>query len=143
MFLTRQHVRKSVLLLAVLGACTGCGGRLRIEGKVTLDGAPVDGGKIMFLQGSGPGSDKGNAPILDGKYVIEGEAAKNLTPGSYVVQIHWIQKVAKAGPNPANVDTSPAVKQLIPPQYNVKSTLTRDVTSGTNQFDFDLKSKSK
>jgi hypothetical protein len=129
------------LLPAVLCVCAGCGSRLRVEGNVTLDGAPVDGGAISFFQGSGPGSDKGNAPIQGGKYVIEGERARNLTPGSYTVQIHWIQKLAKSGPDRANVDTNPAVKQLIPPRYNVKSTLTREITSGTNKLDFDLKSK--
>jgi hypothetical protein len=56
-------------------------------------------------------------------------------------RIHWIQKLAKSGPNAANVDTSPAVKQFIPPQYNVKSTLTKEITMGTNKLDFDLKSK--
>jgi hypothetical protein len=100
----------------------------------------VDGGSISFFQGGGPGSDKGNAPILGGKYVIEGDRAKNLTPGSYTVQVHWIQRLAKPGFDPAKVDTSAAVKQLIPPLYNTKSTLTREITSGTNKLDFDLKS---
>jgi hypothetical protein len=136
----RKQVSTSVLI-AVLCACTGCGGRVRVEGNVTLDGAPVDGGSISFFQGSGPGSDKGNALILDGKYVIEGDRARNLTPGNYTVQIFWIQKLGNSGPNPANVDTSPAVKQLIPPQYNVKSTLTREITPGPNKLDFGLKSK--
>lgn len=139
MFLIRKQSGRSVLLVAVLCACTGCGpGYPRIEGNVTFDGAPVDGGSISFFQGGGPGSDKGNAPILGGKYLIEGERAKNLTPGSYTVQIHWIQRLAKS--NPGNVDTSAAVKQLIPAQYNTKSTLTREITSGTNKLDFDLKS---
>jgi hypothetical protein len=129
------------LLAAVLCACAGCAARPRIEGTVTLDGAPVDGGVISFFQGTGPGSDKGNAAILGGKYVIEGDRARSLTPGSYTVQIFWLQRLAKPGPDPANVDTSSAVKQLIPPQYNTKSTLTREVTPGTNRLDFDLKSK--
>jgi hypothetical protein len=140
MFLTRKHVPTTFLLVPVL-ALTGCGGRVRVEGNVALDGAPVDGGSISFFQGSGPGSDKGNAPIVGGKYVIEGGRARNLTPGTYAVRIHWLQRLARSGPNPANVDTSPAVKQLIPPQYNTASTLTREVASGTNKLDFDLKSR--
>ena len=97
------------ILLGVVCVATGCGPRVRIEGTVTLDGAPVDGGTISFFQGTGAGSDKGNAGIVNGKYQVTGDRAKNLTPGSYTVQIHWIQKLAaKAGGNPANVDTSPA-----------------------------------
>jgi hypothetical protein len=137
MSLARKHA-PAAILLAVLCACAGCGpGRPRIEGTVTLDGAPVDGGSISFFQGSGPGSDKGNAAILGGKYVIEGDRARNLTPGSYTVQIFWLQRASGEGQG----DAGPAVKQLIPPQYNTKSTLTREVKSGTNKFDFDLQSR--
>src|SRR5262249_49710665 len=87
-----------------------------------------------FFQGTGPGSDKGNAAILDGKYVIEEDRAKNLKPGSYTVQIFWQRK--KGAGNRAQADASPAVEQLIPDKYNTKSTLTRDITSGANKLDF-------
>jgi hypothetical protein len=114
---------------------------MRVEGHVTLDGQPVDGGVISFIQGTGPGSDKGNSAIVGGKYEVAGDRAKNLTPGTYSVQIHWIQKLTKAGANPINADTSPAVKEVIPPKYNSQTTLTKEVTAGTNKIDFDLQSK--
>jgi hypothetical protein len=139
MFRPRKPSSPAVLLALVLGVCTGCGGRTRIEGHVTLDGAPVDGGSISFFQGTGPGSDKGNAAIRGGQYVIDGERARNLTPGSYTVQIFWLQRLgASSG---GNMDTSPAVKQLIPAKYNTNSTLKMEVKPGTNKLDFDLKSK--
>jgi hypothetical protein len=142
MFLIRKHTPRSVLLVAALCACAGCGaGRPRVEGNVTLDGAPVDGGSISFFQGSGVGSDKGNSPIRGGRYVIEGEAARNLTPGSYTVQIYWVQRGAGSGPDSTNLDANPGLKQVVPPQYNTRSTLTTEVTSGTNKLDFDLKSR--
>src|SRR6266704_1411717 len=85
MYPIRKHVPRAVLI-AALCACAGCGaGRMRVEGNVTLDGEPVDGGVISFFQGSGPGSDKGNSAIAGGTYVIEGERARNLAPGSYTV----------------------------------------------------------
>jgi hypothetical protein len=142
MFVVRNKCSRSAVLLTVLCACAGCGpGHPRIEGTVTLDNTSVDGGVISFVQGTGPGSDKGNATIVGGKYVIEGERAKNLTPGTYTVQIHWQQKLGKSGPNAGDADTGPAVKQVIPPKYNSASTLTRDVTSGNNKLDFELTSK--
>jgi hypothetical protein len=137
-------IRKRIItgaFVALVCVCAGCGGRVRVEGNVTLDGTPVDGGSISFMQGTGPGSDKGHAPIQGGKYVVAGEAAKNLTPGSYTVQIHWIQKLNKPGTDAPNADTGAAVKELIPPQYNAKSTLTREITAGSNRVDFELKSK--
>jgi hypothetical protein len=141
MLLIGRHRRSSVLVLTVLCACAGCARNPRIEGSVTLDGVPVDGGAISFFQGTGPGSDKGNAAIVGGKYVIEGERARNLTPGSYRVEIYWLQK-ANADPNSPNADKGAAVKQLIPKKYNgPDSTLTREITQGTNKLDFDLASK--
>ena len=61
MALTRKRAPGLVLLAAVLFACAGCGSRgVRVEGTVTLDGEPVDGGSISFFQGDGPGADKGS-----------------------------------------------------------------------------------
>jgi hypothetical protein len=137
--MVRKPIPVPVLLAAVLCACAGCAGRPSVEGKVTLDGVPVDGGSISFFQGSGPGSDKGNAPIVAGQYVIDGERARNLTPGSYTVKIFWIR--LKGKPNPTNPDANPPVWEAIPPQYNEKSTLTREIKPGANKFDFDLKSR--
>ena len=139
MRLSRTHV-PGAILVAVVCAATGCGpGHPRIEGTVTFDGVPVDGGSISFFQGTGAGSDKGNAPIKAGKYVIEGDRARNLTPGTYTVRIFWIQLIGHT--EGKYVDASAPAKQVIPPQYNDQSTLTREVTPGTNTFDFELTSK--
>jgi hypothetical protein len=140
MLFIRKTVPAAVVAM-VLCVCAGCGSRVRVEGDVTLDGTPVDGGTILFLQGTGPGSDKGHAPIQGGKYDLTGEAAKNLTPGNYTIQIHWIQKLNRPGPDAPNADTGAAVKDLIPAKYNSKTTLTRDLTLGTNKVDFELTSK--
>jgi hypothetical protein len=139
--LCKRRAIPAAAVLAVLCVCAGCGSRVRVEGDLTLDGKPVDGGEILFLQGTGPGSDKGHAPIQGGKYVLNGEPAKNLTPGSYTIQIHWIQKLNPPGPDAPNADTGAAVKDLIPQKYNAKTTLTRDLTLGTNKVDFELTSK--
>ena len=136
-----KDIIRSFPLAALVCWCIGCSGQTRIYGHVTLDGTPVDGGSISFVQGSGPGSDKGNAPIMAGDYVIEGERARNLTPRSYTVQIFWIQLIGRARSNPTNADASAPAREAIPAQYNIKSTLTREITPGANKLDFDLKSK--
>jgi hypothetical protein len=141
MFSTRKLTATTFLLAPVLCALAGCGGRVRVEGNVSLDGVPVEFGTISFFSGTGPGSDKGNAQIQDGKYVIEGERAKNLTPGSYKVQIFSNKKAGEV-PNRSDPGTSEdQIINVIPPQFNTETTLTRDLKSGTNKLDFHLTSK--
>jgi len=65
--------RAAVLAAAVLGAA-GCGSdgppRFTVSGRVTYDGQPVPGGRILFA----PDTDRGNAgpgsvaEIVDGRY---------------------------------------------------------------------------
>ena len=52
---------------------------------------------VSFFQCTGPGSDKGNAAIVTGKHVMAGERAKYLTAGTHTVQMHWLQRLGKAG----------------------------------------------
>jgi hypothetical protein len=143
-FMTRRYLFTTLLLLPILGALAGCGGgAVRVEGKVTLDGAPVEvGGTISFFSGSGPGSDKGNAPIVGGKYVIAGERARNLTPGTYKVQILWNKLNDKAQARSSDPDSAPQqTTQVIPARYNTESTLTRELRPGTNKLDFELQTR--
>jgi len=118
----------------------GCGsGGTRVEGTVTLDGAPVDGGSISFHPEGGEGKP-GGTEIKAGKYAIEGD--KGLAPGKYKVVILWQKKTGKEVPNKSDPGTTmDETKQVIPMRYNSKSELTADIKSGTNSgVNFDLKS---
>jgi len=131
--------KKPLLALLLPLACfplAGCGSP-HIEGTVTLNGEPVDGGVIMFLPPDQPNApDKANAPITGGKYSI---SSRELTPGNYRVSIIWQKKTGK------KVDTSgdagvkmDEVHQVVPKQYNTETTLTREVKSGSNTLSFEL-----
>src|SRR5262249_34127760 len=72
-------------LVPILG-CGPKGDRLAIDGKVTLNGAPLDDGSIRFpTAGSGKLSTAA-AMIKDGKYHVP--QAKGLPPGTYRVEIN-------------------------------------------------------
>ncbi len=130
----------ALLLLAVIVAA-GCGqdigGRIGISGNVQFQGSPLATGTIEFV--SADGSQRSGATIERGLYSIP--APKGLLPGKFTVRINCAQEAGPAPTGPPGPESmGQAAKNLIPPQYNVNSTLTAEVTeSGENEFDFDLK----
>lgn len=120
----------------------GCGprtDRLAITGKVTLDGVPLDRGSIRFTSlGDQPLLVSG-ALIQDGRYNIPEE--KGLRPGTYRVQINSPDLkappvMAPATPSGPGFSVPP---ERIPPEYNVDSKQTVEVTAdGDNSFAFDI-----
>jgi hypothetical protein len=130
------------LFLPVVAACllvlSGCSDRRPVEGTVTLDGQPVDGGKITFVPKSG--KDPVSADIVGGKFALP--SGRGPVVGSYTVQIFWKKKTGRKVDTPGDpgVPMEEAV-DVIPSQYNAQSTLTAEVKSSGNAFTFDCKSK--
>jgi hypothetical protein len=129
-----------------LFSCGGCGSsgpELKpVSGKVTLDGAPVPEGTIVFLpteQTSGPTT---GASITQGLYEIPEE--KGAIAGAYRVQITSVQKTGKKIPagTPAPPGTMvDELRQVIPAKYNSSSELSAKVIVGDNsKVNFDLQS---
>ena len=136
----RQAARWFVLALALIGFA-GCSGQPALQGTVTLDGAPVDGGAVSFVPTGGAGGTGAvGAQIVGGKYTIRED--QGLAPGSYRVEIVWKKKTGRQVPAPGDPgNTVDETAQVIPPQYNTKSTLTADIKPGTSTLDFDLKAR--
>lgn len=139
---------KLACLMVVVGgiaaASAGCGSsdgldRKEVSGTVTFDGKPLPNGSIQFQPKAADGgvAVSGGSTIEAGRYRIRRE--QGLTPGTYQVVI-----LSHASSLPGAEDELPgqmtkAPKELIPAQYNVKTTLTAAVTAdGKNVFDFDL-----
>src|SRR5262249_3262941 len=107
--------------------------RATVRGKITLDGKDLATGKIAFdpMDGTPPQV----STILDGKY--EGKA----TVGKNRVRITAIQTVIPSqkgfsGPG----SEKPSEQNALPPRYNTKSDIDREVEAGgENTFNFDLK----
>jgi len=129
-----------VLGLALLGGCGGGSGPVRHEvtGTVLYDGKPLDNGVISFEPADGQGSQDG-ATVTDGEYRIPRD--KGLFPGRYKVRILGGDGSSGAGQatpeagNPGHVRG----RERIPPEYNEKSDVVREVKEGaSNRFDFSI-----
>ena len=138
-----------LVALAAIVSAGGCGddagGRQAVSGTVTLKGKPVETGMLEFRPAAGTseaGTSEGvtytrsGAVIADGKFQIPKE--KGLVPGRYKVSISAPDKHHKLGgdelPGPTSSRTS---KDLIPPEYNLKTKLEVEVKKdGPNTFDF-------
>jgi hypothetical protein len=121
-------------------AMTGCGdsSRAGVQGTVTLDGAPVDGGRIMFI----PTDSKGHnayADIKEGKYEVAADKGPSL--GTHKVEILWYKKTGKkvVGSDPPNLVEEKV--QLIPEKYNTKSSVKEEIKPGMNTINYDLKKR--
>lgn len=131
-----------LLGVAALGTLSGCGGdprsRQEVTGEVILKGRPVDDGIILFAPLDSQETGDG-AHIVSGKYRIPKE--KGLSPGKYKVSIYAGDGRSGAGdasPDSPHAGVKPG-KERIPPKYNEKSELVREVTKGgPNKFDFDI-----
>lgn len=119
----------------VLAGCGGpdTGGRLGLSGTVTLKGQPLANGTIEFCTAEG-GALTGGV-IEAGKYSIP--AVSGLMPGKYLVRISSVQDTSGPPGPPGTESERPQVTDLIPEEYNAKSTLTAEVTAGgKNEFPF-------
>jgi hypothetical protein len=125
--------------------CAGCGprsDRLPISGEVILDGVPLDAGSIRFSSAGGEKISATGALIQNGEFNIP--ADKGLPPGTYHVEItapdNSAPPVTIRGPQgEPGIPTQP---ERIPPEYNVESNKSVDVTAdGDNHFEFEIISR--
>jgi hypothetical protein len=134
-----------VILALMCFALTGCGseGRAPVEGTVTLDSQPVDGGAITFVpeeykEGSIERAQV-TADIKDGKYSLNG--SHGLLPGKYRVVIHWSKKTGRQVADPDTGTMIDEAKEQIPSIYNANSKTMVEIPSSGNKFDYTLSSK--
>ena len=131
----------SATLVMTFGGCSGNSDGLpreAVSGTVTLDGQPLPEGLIQFLPSSPKEVMSGGAVIEGGKFSI----ARNegLLPGTYRVEISSSTGLEPPPPGEPPGPAKGTAKDLIPEQYNRKTTLTAEVrAAGPNTFDFPLK----
>jgi hypothetical protein len=122
-------------LLALLGC--GQGGRVSVEGTVTLDGKPLKEGTVQFTPLAGTNGPTAGANIVDGKFVVPPQGGPFV--GKFQVQITAAGKTGRKVPGPFGRGLMEEYKQVLPPRYNTASELKADVTAnGPNHFDFAL-----
>ena len=111
--------------------------RYALSGKVTLDGAPLDGGTISFIPQS-----KGNpagGPIAKGEYSVAPDNGANA--GSYRVEVRWLRPTGEKYKDDDTGQMIDVVKEAIPPKYNESSELKAEISAEKKSFDFELNSK--
>ncbi len=133
-------VLDGAVLLAVFLALTvgGCnGGGLAVSGHVTVNGQPLElDGDIVFSPTT-PGNAAVQTDVVDGEYHFP--ASAGLTSGAYKVAISAMRDTGKRIPiDEGSKEMIPSFAEYIPPEYNVRSTLTIEIDANRNDGDFDL-----
>jgi hypothetical protein len=127
-------------LAFVAAGCSG-GNRAAVRGKVTLDGQPIEQGRINFYPVEDNTGPSAGSAILNGSYDVP--ASNGAVVGKNRVEINGLKKtgrkVASAYRKGELIDE---VAESVPRKYyGEKSELTREIKRGVNQFDFDLKTQ--
>ena len=100
----RHNVQKCAALLLLLSAfcLSGCGDggppRGSVSGQVTLDGAPLAQGSILFVPIEGNQGIAAGGQIVDGKYSLAGDAGVSL--GANRVEIRGLRKSGRKEQKP-------------------------------------------
>jgi len=137
----------SACVLALFLCCLpGCGSNSDrpelgyVSGTVTMDGRPASGLQVVFE----PETGRPAAAVTDdsGKYTLEYTAdASGTKTGPNVVRITTYREQAID----AETDDVEEVEEPIPPRYHREAPdnpeMNVEITSGSNEFNFDLKSE--
>jgi len=148
-----------ILCVAMFG---GCGETalpvVKVTGKVTFNGAPLEEASIAFSPTTSEGREASGVTDANGKFVLITQGAKTngCLPCSYRVTVSKSVPVDRRGnpivfvvtddpdaPPPAGLESGeiPQMKSLIPEKYSSADTseLTAEVTKrGSNSFVFEL-----
>lgn len=129
-----------VFLVAI--GCMGCGAGVesRVSGEVTVDGNPLEGGRVVFSP-KGEGATQGATGKIDssGRYEVQSGRTGGLNAGKYAVTV-----AARGRTQPTASGGPPAPgKLLTPPKYRSAATtdLFVNVESGSNTIDLELTSE--
>jgi hypothetical protein len=145
----------ALIALSALVCYTGCGtsdGLVDVSGVVTLDGQPMSGVHVLFDQPElGPRENKGYVGQTDttGRYTLRPmlEEGSGVAPGTYRVSLTTAVTDPSAPapkPKPGQLfypEEAPLPPERVPPAYRggkLSLTVTED---GTDQANFDLKSR--
>jgi len=119
----------------------GCGSgpaTFDVTGKVTLDGKPIEKGRIQFRELGGQLRAFG-ADIVNGEYSIE------TAGGAMSVTVTAAREVPgkfQEGPGGADDEKVPVIEMYVPKSYNTETTLKTEVSrSESNVFNVEMKSE--
>ncbi|WP_437222898.1 hypothetical protein SH661x_002991 [Planctomicrobium sp. SH661] len=144
-----RGISVTTALMCIIGL-VGCGAsqgpeRASVSGEIRLNGEPLENGSLILSPAEGVVGPTSGATINNGKFEIPRTAGPVL--GMHRIEITAMKEVKGKSTSdaPANEPVGPMSPgaeyvQVIPAQYNKKSTLSLNVQPGANRFDIDLKS---
>jgi hypothetical protein len=135
----RRRLLAAAFAIVLLVAAGCSNGRNSVQGKVSYDNNPVDSGSIVFSpEGDPAGRPQAKGEIKGGEYSISSNEGPST--GKHKVQVYWNKKTGKqiGTPGDASVKTDQVI-QMIPKKYNSETTLSVDISSGSNEQNFALK----
>jgi hypothetical protein len=129
-----------VLLIIVAQASTGCtglGGTVPVEGKVTLDKKPLANATVMFAptKANGPGPFVGTTDD-QGKFKLG--LLESSRAGAAVGEYSVIIATVKSDPNENSIQ---ATKEIVPAEYRNGSKKYPVPPGGTKEANFDMTSR--
>ena len=138
--ITADNTMQKILVHSVsclfLAAIVGCGtsNRAAVEGRITLDGRPIEGDTISFIPTDSKAGPPAWGEIKAGCYSIPAKTGPAV--GTNRVEINLVRKTVKILPNGLE-----EMAVALPTRYNSQSELKAEIKPGKNQLDFELKSK--
>ncbi len=130
----------AVVTLTVSGCGPAADGRVGVSGNVTHRGEPLPSGNIQFV--AVDGSQMAGAAIVNGSYALAPE--QGVFPGEFTVRVSAASEdtavpVPVEGEAPGDPSLFAPRQELIPDEYNARSTLSTQITSdGPNTYDVEI-----
>ena len=134
----------AVLLLgAVAGGCSRVPRRFALEGKVTVDGVPLESGSMAWIPLAGTVAPTCGGSITRGRFSIP--APQGAREGQYRVEITATRQSERPdSPSLDGMTMCFSVYQYLPARYNSESDLVATVIrSGKNLYTFELTTENK
>jgi hypothetical protein len=140
----QQRIVVVIAALIMLATSAGCASRgperFEVSGTVTLDGAPLADGDILFRPQPGTQAPTVSGRIASGEFDIPAEQGP--LAGSYTVAITAERPTGrKVRADILGEETTDQYEQYLPPRYNDQTELTADVKSSRDDLAFELTSK--
>jgi hypothetical protein len=127
-----------LLLTAAAGGCSRVPRRFALEGRVTVDGAPLESGTMAWIPTGQTGGPTCGGSITRGRFAIP--APEGAREGEYRVEITASRQSERADSLGLDGMTMGySVIQYLPARYNSESELVATVIrSGKNLYTFEL-----
>jgi hypothetical protein len=139
-FMRLAMPRMCAVILAIVAGCNHSSQESQVSGRVTLDGAPVGPGTVVFAP-VGSGKPATGSVDASGNYNMSTSHEIGLASGKYKAAV----SIREAAPDIKRGERPEPGKLLIPQKYedSSKSGLEYDVPPGNNTINIELKGQAK